>query len=174
MPYDAAYHSAYYQAHKAKKRAQSAAWVKANPEKVAAMLQRKAEKLKNDPEAREKRKLAQATWERAHPEAVLHRAARNRARKEGLDFTINVADVKIPEFCPLLLIRIEPRRGGHGPQDASPSLDRIDNTKGYTKENVWVVSWLANKMKATASKEQLLTFAENVQKLFGTKDAVSE
>ena len=167
MSYDAAYHSAYYQAHKDKKRAQAAAWEKANPEKVKAMRQRKAEKLKSNPEARARVRASQTKWEIANPEAVLHRAARNRARREGLDFTIEVADVKIPEFCPLLLIRIEARRGGHGPQDTSPSLDRIDNTKGYTKDNVWVVSWLANKMKATASKGQLLTFAENIQKYFG-------
>lgn len=167
MAYDAAYHSAYYQANKAKKRAQAIAWEKANPEKVAAIVKRKAEKLKNDPVAAARRKASHAAWEHANPEAVLHRAAKHRARRDHAEFTIEVSDVCIPEFCPLLGIRIEPRRGGHGPQDASPSLDRIDNTKGYTKGNVWVVSWLANKMKATASKEQLLTFAGNIQKVFG-------
>lgn len=171
MAYDAAYHSAYYQANKAKKRAQAIAWEKANPEKVAEIAKRKAEKIKNDPVALARRKASRAAWEHSNPESVLYRAARNRARQDGLDFLIDVSDVCIPEFCPLLGIRIESRRGGHGPQDTSPSLDRIDNTKGYVKDNVWVVSWLANKMKATASKEQLLVFAGNIQKLFGGFDA---
>ena len=166
MAYDAAYHSAYYQANKIKKRAQAIAWEKSNPERVAAIVKRRAKKVKNDPVVLARRRASQTAWERANPESVLHRAARNRAQRDGTEFTIDVSDVNIPEFCPILGLRIEPRRGGHGPQDASPSLDRIDNTKGYIKGNIWVVSWLANKMKATASKEQLLAFAGGIQKLF--------
>jgi hypothetical protein len=43
--------------------------------------------------------------------------------------------------------------------DRSPSLDRVDNSKGYTKDNVWVISQLANKMKNNASLDQLRCFA---------------
>jgi hypothetical protein len=67
----------------------------------------------------------------------------------------------------MLEIQIIRRRGGHGPQDSSPSLDRLDNSRGYVKGNVWVISWLANKMKATATNEQLMTFARNVRARFG-------
>lgn len=167
MAYNSEYHQRYYQEHKVEKRMQAAAWEKANPDKLAAIRSRRAAKLKVDPELRARATKATRAWERDNPAAVLLRSARNRARRDRIDFTIDLADIKIPEICPLLGIKLAARQGGHGPQDASPSLDRIDNTKGYIKDNVWVVSWLANKMKATATNEQLLVFASNIQKLLG-------
>lgn len=47
------------------------------------------------------------------------------------------------------------------------SLDRIDNTQGYIPGNVEVVSYLANMMKSSASREQLVTFAQSVLERFG-------
>jgi len=167
VAYDPEYHQRYYQEHKVEKRMQAAAWEKANPDKLAAIRSRRAAKLKVDPELRAKATEVTRAWERDNPASVLLRSARNRARRDRIDFNIDLADIKIPEICPLLGIKLAARQGGHGPQDASPSLDRIDNTKGYIKGNVWVVSWLANKMKATATNEQLLVFASNVQKLLG-------
>ena len=38
------------------------------------------------------------------------------------------------------------------------SLDRIDNTGGYTQDNVWLVSTWANKAKGTLSEEDFRDF----------------
>jgi len=46
-----------------------------------------------------------------------------------------------------------------GDLDTSPSLDRIDPTRGYVHDNIQIISNLANRMKNNASDEQLLRFS---------------
>ena len=45
---------------------------------------------------------------------------------------------------------------------SSPSVDRIDNTKGYTKDNCWVVSWAFNRAKNSLSNKALIELAEKI------------
>jgi hypothetical protein len=54
-----------------------------------------------------------------------------------------------------------------GGRHDSPSIDRKDNTKGYTKDNVWVISQLANQMKSNATPEQLRAFARWILSEYG-------
>lgn len=75
-------------------------------------------------------------------------------------FDIAIEDIFVPEVCPLL--GIEFRAGTKYNYQHSWSLDRLDNNKGYTKDNIWVISSLANTMKSSASPTQLLTFCKNV------------
>jgi uncharacterized Zn finger protein (UPF0148 family) len=79
------------------------------------------------------------------------RKVRDRAKTRGLDFDLVEEDFEIPEYCPVMGIRLS--RGKD--QDSWPSVDRIDPNGGYTKDNVIVVSFLANKIKNNASVEQL-------------------
>ena len=70
-----------------------------------------------------------------------------------MEHNLVIEDIIIPEKCPILKI---PLFVGNGQRiDNSPSLDRIDNLKGYTKENVIVVSWRANNIKSDASITEL-------------------
>lgn len=43
-----------------------------------------------------------------------------------------------------------------GFRDNSPSIDRIDSTKGYTRDNIQIISWKANSIKRNASLEELI------------------
>ncbi len=95
-------------------------------------------------------------WRREHPSVVLYRAAKSRATRAGLAFDITWDDVVIPEVCPYLK---KPLVLGTA---YAPSLDRIDNTKGYVKGNVEVISRKANTMKNDASNEELLEFAYTI------------
>lgn len=88
------------------------------------------------------------------------RNCKRRAKMSGLPFDLTTDDLVVPKVCPYLGIEICLENSK--PLSNSPSIDRIDNTKGYTKDNVQVISQLANSMKSKASEEELITFAENV------------
>jgi len=105
-----------------------------------------------------------------NPERGLLKTARHRALKRKVEFNIDLSDIIIPEKCPILGIPliISDGTGKPGGRMNSPSLDRIDNEKGYIKGNVQVISHMANSMKFTANKEQLLAFANWILKEYGT------
>ena len=101
--------------------------------------------------------------ERVKSEALekkMLRRARSRAKERGLEFDIDLSDIHIPTHCPVLGIELVAHKGRSGGNPNSPALDRIDNTKGYVKGNVMVVSHRANMMKVDASPEELLKFAD--------------
>jgi len=89
--------------------------------------------------------------------------AKYRAKQKGFDFTIEQEDITIPETCPLLGIELVCHRGGGRNQGNSPSLDRIDPTKGYIKGNVWVISNRANTLKNDATIQELELLVENLK-----------
>lgn len=90
----------------------------------------------------------------------LVKRAKERAKKKEIDFDISVHDITLVKFCPILGIPLMVNIGQYGGRYNSPTLDRKDNAKGYTKDNVWVISQLANQMKSSATKEQLVAFAD--------------
>jgi hypothetical protein len=89
--------------------------------------------------------------------------ARHRAKKNNLPFNIELADIVIPERCPLLGIKLESNTDKTSPNN--PSLDKIIPEKGYVKGNIWVVSLRANKLKNDATLQELKTLVENLEAL---------
>jgi hypothetical protein len=86
--------------------------------------------------------------------------ARERAREKHLEFNIDNEYVRslVITHCPILGIPLEwSRNRGNGKLSlaGSPSLDRIDPTKGYVKGNVWIISHRANRIKSDATHEEL-------------------
>jgi hypothetical protein len=65
--------------------------------------------------------------------------------------------VEYPKVCPVFRIELDWGMNGHQPN--SPSLDRIDSTKGYIKGNVMLMSHQANSMKSNATPEELNQFS---------------
>jgi hypothetical protein len=118
----------------------------------ALMRVRRADKIHRVNDARKSEE-----WKNRNARQLLIYAARRSARDRGLEMTITRDDVKIPEFCPLLGIRLV--RGAKSNRDFSPSLDRIDSSKGYVPGNVWVVSYRANRIKNNATPDELLMLA---------------
>lgn len=96
------------------------------------------------------------------PELLLLRSAKHRAKVGNFPIDITIEDIQIPEFCPILKIKLEVSTENAAPN--SPSLDKIIPELGYVKGNVQVISNLANTMKWNATFEQLINFAEWVNK----------
>ncbi len=97
-----------------------------------------------------------------NPEKSMYILLKSRAKKQDIDFNLDIDDLKIPNECPVLNIPIykEAIKGGKkGPKQNSPSVDRIDNNKGYIKGNIQVISHRANTMKGSATPQELLKFA---------------
>lgn len=116
----------------------------------------------------EKRKEYAERHQRLHPEKVMLKTVKHRAKKRGMDFDLEHKDIVIPSHCPILGIELKASIGeGNGGKPCSPSIDRIDNNKGYVKGNIQVVSNLANSMKSTATPEQMLVFANWIYKTYG-------
>lgn len=124
----------------------------------ALKASRKRDKRKReDPEYREKiNKLKRQSRYRNY-KTVLFKSAQIRANKKGIEFSIIKKDIIIPEICPILKKPL--KVGNKNNYSFSPSLDRLDNTKGYTKDNTIVISTKANRMKNSATLEELKLFA---------------
>lgn len=108
----------------------------------------------NKEEVLEKQRVIRNTTPQKH----MLTAAKKRAKESDMDFDLEVDDLFVPQICPILGISLA--TGSLTKEKQSPSLDRLDNSKGYTKENSWVISSLSNTMKSDASFEDLVLFAK--------------
>lgn len=94
------------------------------------------------------------------PEQLILQRIRHSARHRGLEFDLEVEDIIIPEYCPYLGYKLQ--FGDGRPEKNSYSVDRVDNSLGYVKGNIEVISKLANAMKQNATEEEQIRFAKEV------------
>ena len=101
----------------------------------------------------------------SHKDERMLRELRYRAKRKGLEFNLTIEDITGVGVCPVLGVPLERAVGGSA-LDNSPSIDRIDPSKGYVKGNVQVLSKKANAMKQDATPEELVKFAQWVLKTY--------
>jgi hypothetical protein len=89
----------------------------------------------------------------ANPEKFMLKRGEVRAKNLGLEFNLDITDIVIPAHCPILGIKLKLDNNVILP--TSPSLDRVDNSKGYIKGNVRVISQKANACKSNLSVEDI-------------------
>ena len=100
-----------------------------------------------------------------YPEYRLLCHARERAKDRGIPCTITLDDIRIPEFCPVLHIRLKKGHGRHC--DSSPTIDRIVPSMGYTPSNTWVISFRANHLKANGTLDDFESLCREMRARMG-------
>lgn len=133
-----------------------------NAEAVARYRERYSERVRENRKKYRKTEWQTSITRRQTPEGWAKWAAtraRYRAKKNGVEFSIDWTDLIPPKLCPvfgveLLLV------GNTGKKkfDLHPntaSVDRLVNSKGYVKGNVRVISHRANLLKKDATIDEL-------------------
>lgn len=136
---------------RARKAALHKAWTRANAQRLSASRRAKY---------------------RANPARTLWQNARLRARKLGLPFNIEISDIVVPKTCPVLGIPIV-HGSNKGWTPGAPTVDRVDNSKGYIKGNICVISWRANSIKSDATLDELERVAAYVREWDTAKEAAA-
>lgn len=93
---------------------------------------------------------------------ILFEYARNRAKKKGFEFSIEVSDIPNPRglSCPVFGWPFEFAVGHKVNQSAT--VDRIDSSMGYVPGNIQLLSSLANSIKSDAPAETILAVANAI------------
>lgn len=75
---------------------------------------------------------------------------RQRCRKSGVLFKIKPEDIVIPDFCPVFKTEFDQKD-----KYRAASVDRINPSGGYTKDNIRVISCRANWLKSNACFKEI-------------------
>lgn len=89
--------------------------------------------------------------------------ARERARERDLPFELTLEWLmeNMPARCPCLGIEFEYGKGMI--VSGTPTVDKIDPSKGYTKENSWIISAKANTVKSNATVDEIRAVAQGLE-----------
>ena len=101
------------------------------------------------------------TPEEAHWDCFIRK--RNAAIGGKWGWDLRFEDIEFPTHCPVLGFELDWSRSGVvGP--ATPSFDRINSSKGYTKGNVRVISVRANILKGNGTSDEHARIAAYIKK----------
>jgi len=96
------------------------------------------------------------------PEIMMLVSIRCKCKRLGIEFNLDLEDIYIPEVCPALG---KPIYKGDKTHPFSPTLDRINPGKGYTKGNVIVISHRANSIKSNATADEILAVGKFLKRI---------
>lgn len=99
------------------------------------------------------------------------------AKRRNISFNLKYYDLTLPTHCPVLGIELQYKSFENKSQSNDlnfATVDRIDNKRGYVKDNVWIISRLANNMKNCADLDTLEVFANNILKTIKNQRALGD
>jgi len=129
--------------------------------------------------ARHKAKGQKRTWKTGHTDPLRYNlaravaAAKFHSKKIGRPFSLSVEDVleiwnRQKGRCAISDIQMEWLPGNVRRNRNKVTMDRIDSSKGYERDNVWLVCDWVNRAKTDMTKEESLLFACGIQRAFKT------
>jgi hypothetical protein len=119
-----------------------------------------AEKAKRERERRAN------DWKHRPAVAMLNNS-KQRAKNSGLEHTLMLENIVIPDYCPVLGIKLE--TGDRKNHMNAPSIDRLDNSKGYVYDNIIIMSTKANMLKKDATLDELIMIGKWAEAMKDTK-----
>lgn len=90
----------------------------------------------------------------------LLRHLKQSAKKRNLEFNLTelyLEELSFPITCPILGVELLYNQREYSPN--KPSVDRIDSSKGYIKDNIQIISFAANRAKNNLTEAELKQFA---------------
>ena len=106
--------------------------------------------------------------------------SKQRAKKKNLPHDIDVDYLQsiATEYCPYQGVKLRWAKISHDEEFGtcspnSPSIDRIDSSKGYVRGNVVIVSLRANTIKQDATEQELIELGRRIAQ-FKMKMAILE
>ena len=92
---------------------------------------------------------------------LIYNSLKQSAKSRGIEFTISKSDlwqIDIPLTCPVLGLVLQHNVGL--PKDNSYSFDRIDSSKGYSMDNIIIISYRANRLKSDSTLDEMKALYE--------------
>jgi hypothetical protein len=89
----------------------------------------------------------------------IYQRLKQSAKRRKIDFTLTIPELNnlsFPITCPVLGMPLKWHRGTA--QDDSYSFDRIDSSKGYTIDNIEIISVKANRAKNDLTDSEIQLF----------------
>ena len=151
------------------RRAYMQAWRARNPNKVLANSRRQANRQRlYRQENKERYAQWQRNWRANNPRECLVIAAKARAKKRGLPFSIVVADVDWVTHCPIFGLELDYCTTPTGERknckrDNFATIDRKEPALGYVPGNVFVLSYKANRLKQDLTLEVMERIAAYIK-----------
>jgi hypothetical protein len=104
--------------------------------------------------AEKNRKYLQS--ERGHKVNMVNSAKQRHRTKFGKNPDLTADNIEWPVNCPILGTPLYYgwKRSENIRSENTPSIDQIDPGKGYTKDNVAIISWRANAIKGFGTAEE--------------------
>jgi len=142
-------------------------WKHKNKERLAPIRRRQYAQTKGV-EVGKRRELRKKIYPLRRRAMVLQKGMSNRANRRNLEFDKNFFAVeylmgrlrKNPSCeCCGRKLDIGFKKDKKFNQ-SSPSIDRVDSNKGYTKDNVAILCWRCNRIKQDANAQELRVIAD--------------